>query len=572
MDQHKTTSERIDNLPLLIYWLKQMHVDVIIDAVLGPPHGNWEGLSYGELALVFVAYVVMCCTHFLSPMQEWTRKHLESLSQAMGKPVREQDFTDDRLGIVLSRLGDKAARPGEAIELELGRHVLRAYELPTDTARIDMTTVSVHHQPSDEHGLMRFGRSKDHRPDLRQFKEVLGTLDPVGMPLATAAVSGEQADDPLYVPAWERLVAIIGRPNFLAVGDCKLASLANRGHIHSRDGFYLAPLPLTGNTPAELRVWVLKPPGAPQPIRLPGQLPTEPPVGQGFEVEVACTWHDPDTHVDVVWTERRLVLQSQAHAQRQRAGLSQRLTKAETALRALKPETDRADLEQRAQAVLNRSDVMDYLDLSYIEQVEQQTRYLGPGRPGPNRSRQTVETHTWTVKPKRRRAAINQFNRLAGWRQYATNAPQTRLSLTGAVNCYRQEWQPEHGFHRLKGGLLAITPLFLKDDDRIRGLLLLLGIALRVLTLTEFVARRSLAATGETLKGLYAGNPNRATHQPTAERLLKAFDDITLYRHESATQVCYEVTELTLLQRRILQLLGVPESVYAAPAMLIDSG
>jgi transposase len=215
---------------------------------------------------------------------------------------------------------------------------------------------------------------------------------------------------------------------------------------------------------------------------------------------------------------------------------------------------------------------MDYLDLSYIEQVEQQTRYVGPGRPGPNRSRQTVETHTWTVKPKRRRAAINQFNRLAGWRQYATNAPPTRLSLTGAVNCYRQEWQPEHGFHRLKGGLLAITPLFLKDDDRIRGLLLLLGIALRVLTLTEFVARRSLAATGETLKGLYAGNPNRATHQPTAERLLKAFDDITLYRHESATQVCYEVTELTLLQRRILQLLGVPESVYAAPAMLIDSG
>jgi hypothetical protein len=81
-----------------------------------------------------------------------------------------------------------------------------------------------------------------------------------------------------------------------------------------------------------------------------------------------------------------------------------------------------------------------------------------------------------------------------------------------------------------------------------------------------------LAATGQTLKGLYAGNPNRATHQPTAERLLKAFDDITRYRHESATQVCYEVTELTLLQRRILQLLGIPESVYAAPAILIDSG
>ena len=53
MGQHTTTSERMDELPLLVYWLKQMQVDVIIDRVLGAPHGNWEGLSYGELALVF---------------------------------------------------------------------------------------------------------------------------------------------------------------------------------------------------------------------------------------------------------------------------------------------------------------------------------------------------------------------------------------------------------------------------------------------------------------------------------------------------------------------------------------
>jgi transposase len=568
----KTTSERIDDLPLLIYWLKNMRVDAIIDHVLGPPHGNWEGLSYGQVALVFVAYVVMGCTHFLSPMQEWARHHLQSLSQALGQPVREEDFTDDRLGILLGRLGDEATHPGEQIEQELGQHVLRAYELPTDTARIDMTTVSVHHRPSDDNGLMQYGHSKDHRPDLRQFKEVLGTLDPVGMPLATAAVSGEQADDPLYVPVWERLVATLGRPDFLTVGDCKLASVANRGHIQSRKGFYLAPLPLTGNTPTELQAWVLKPPEALQAIRLPGQAPTDPPVGQGFEVAVECTWQDPETPARVTWTERRLILQSEAHAERQRAGLGERLSKAETAVRGLKGATHRVELEQRVQAILVRHNVTDYLDMSYTEQVERQTHYVGRGRAGPNRPTQTVETHTWSVKAKRHRAVINRFHRLAGWRQYATNVPAARLSLTGAVNCYRQEWQPEHGFHRLKGGLLAITPLFLKDDNRIRGLLLLLGIALRVLTLTEFVARRSLAGTGETLQGLYAGNPHRATNQPTAERLLKAFDDITLYRHESPTEVWYEVTGLSPLQRGVLQLLGVPKSVYAAPSAPIDTG
>ena len=64
MGQHTTTSERLDELPLLIYGLKQMRVDVIIDSVLGPPHGNWEGLSYGEVAQVFIAHVVIRCTHF----------------------------------------------------------------------------------------------------------------------------------------------------------------------------------------------------------------------------------------------------------------------------------------------------------------------------------------------------------------------------------------------------------------------------------------------------------------------------------------------------------------------------
>ena len=446
-----------------------------------------------------------------------------------------------------------------------------------------MTSVSVYHQPKDDEGLLRFGHSKDRRPDLRQFKLVLGTLDPVGLPLATAPLSGEQADDPHYLPAWERLVAVIGRTDFLTVGDCKLASLANRAHIHSRGGFYLTPLPLTGNTPDALRAFVLKPPASLQEIRLPGQEESEPPVGLGFGVEVLCDVQTPEEQECVTWSERRLIVQSQAHARwslsfvegRQQTGLRERLEKAESALRALntKPATQQSDLETRAQAILTRYTVTDYLCLSFKEQVTHQTSYVGPGRPGPKRATHTTETRTWTVKPKRQRTAINLFNRLAGWRVFVTNAPEGRLSLTDAVNCYRQEWQPEHGFHRLKGGCLAITPLFLQDDNRIRGLLVLLGIALRVLTLTEFVARRSLAANGETLKGLYEGNPNRATASPTTERLLKAFKDMTLYRHHTATETWYEVTQLSPLQRRILKLLDIPDSVYAPPAApLIGSG
>jgi hypothetical protein len=200
MDQHTTTSERIDELPLLVYWLKQMRVDVIIDSVLGPPPGNWDGLSYGEVALVFLTHSVRRCPHCLSPVAEGAAQPLTSLSHALGKPVRAPDCPDERLAVVLSKVGNAQTRPGDALEAELGQPRIRASALPTATARSDRTTVAVHPRPPDEAGLRRCGSSQDQRPDLRQCKARLGTWDPVGLPLATATLSGEEADDPQSLP------------------------------------------------------------------------------------------------------------------------------------------------------------------------------------------------------------------------------------------------------------------------------------------------------------------------------------------------------------------------------------
>ncbi|MFQ6120265.1 MAG: hypothetical protein ACE5KE_10315 [Methanosarcinales archaeon] len=56
----------------------------------------------------------------------------------------------------------------------------------------------------------------------------------------------------------------------------------------------------------------------------------------------------------------------------------------------------------------------------------------------------------------------------------------------------------------------------------------ILSIALRSLTLLEYVVCRKLKEKGEEISGLYAGNPKRSTSKPTSERILDAFEDITL--------------------------------------------
>ncbi len=109
---------------------------------------------------------------------------------------------------------------------------------------------------------------------------------------------------------------------------------------------------------------------------------------------------------------------------------------------------------------------------------------------------------------------------------------------------------------RLTGPPLSRTPLYVQRDDHATGLIRFLSIALRVLTLWEFVGRRQWAAAGMKLAGLSAGNPRRDTARPTAEHLLEAFEDSTLTIVKGPQQIVRHMTALSPLQQRLLALLG----------------
>jgi hypothetical protein len=73
---------------------------------------------------------------------------------------------------------------------------------------------------------------------------------------------------------------------------------------------------------------------------------------------------------------------------------------------------------------------------------------------------------------------------------------------------------------------------------------------------------RRQACTDRAKAGLYAGNAKRDTARPTAERLLEAFQDVTLTVIEGAHEVYRHLTALSPLQERILELLGFSSRVY----------
>ncbi len=107
-----------------------------------------------------------------------------------------------------------------------------------------------------------------------------------------------------------------------------------------------------------------------------------------------------------------------------------------------------------------------------------------------------------------------------------------------------------------------MTPIYLQRDDYVKGLIRLLSIGLRVLTLLEFQVRRGLAEQQEQLSGLYPGNPQRSTARPTAEQLLAAFCEITLLLIDQDNTTYVHLSSLSPLQQQILTLLNFDREIY----------
>lgn len=572
MDTELTiTTERIDDFVLLLQVMMRLGLPAILDRHI-PRHWLQEGLSWGWVTTIWLAHILSQGDHRKLTVRDWVQQAHTTLEETTGWSIRETDFTDDRLTIVLRML----SKPEywQAIEQELGQNTVRVYDLPTECVRVDPTTVSGYHAGTAT-GLFQFGKSKDD-PTRRNIKVVLATLDPLGLPLATDVVSGERADDGLYVPIIDRVLATLGKSGLLFVGDCKMSAWATRVHLRARGQHYLAPLALVGETAQELPTWIQAALAGEQP-GIPIMAPEAPaettPLATGYERTRGCQARVNGQALG--WKERVLVVHSPAYAEILMRGLERRLATATVKLRALTPArgpgkrqiTEEPALVAAAQAILEHYQVVDLLTYTFERQVEQQVKFVGRGRGSATRPQQVTERVRYQVTAvQRAESAIAARQQTFGWRAYVTDVPAAQLALSTAVLTYRGEWHIERGFHRLKGAPLSIAPLFVKRDDQVAGLTHLLSLAVRLLTLIEFVVRRALQREQAQLVGLHKENPKKATATPTTERLLQAFSKITLTIIQFPDHIVRHVTPLTALQVRILELLELSPDIYGSLA------
>lgn len=569
------TTQVIGDVPLLIGLMIQMGLPELYDRTIGD-HGLHHGLSGGWMMLIWLSFILSQADHAKVHVESWVRPREALLSDLTGQAIRAGDFNDTKLSALLSR----ASRPPawEAFERALWDSSVEVYQIEPPSVgglisrMVDSTTAYGYHTIQDE-GLLQRGYSKDHRPDLPQLKLMTVVAHPSGQSMASAVLRGNTADDAQYTPLIARARAMRDHAGVLYVGDSKMAAQATRAAITRANDYYLTVAPQTGEIATALPDWIEAGLKGTQPLKTLHNAAGEV-IGQGYEFVRICR-ENGDAGPEWVWSERVQVVRSEALAQQQTRALEARLARARERVTPLgvatgrghRRYTDRVELEQAVQALLEEHQVSGLLKVTLHEDIQDIPVTPRPVRRGhptanpPHPARSTSRFRVATVE--RIESAIQERSQRLGWRVQLTTAPKT-VTLEMCVQHYRANWRGERNYHLLKDEPIGISPLLVHNDDQITGLTHLLVVGTRVFGILEWQVRCGLARDQQAMSGVYPGLPTKVTPTPTAPAMLQAIARMELILTVLVWhgQTSKHLTPLPALLIQILDYLHLPTSLY----------
>ncbi len=542
-------AEHADDIPLLIAHLWRLGIPQALDAHI-PRHAYWSNLSIGATAAIWLAHMLSQGDHKVRSIQSWVAARPETLRWCIGSEVTPVDVAEDRLYEVLAGLShDEYWR---AIELELNHRMLQNCKLAAERIRLTTHDGGSWHISPD--GLFQVGQARSWRSGMVRAYVALATLDPHGVPLFVRGTASSGRSQVQLAELINYMRQALPAQRLCFVGDT-CATVESRGAIHAHNNWYLCPLfdeplpfhLLPGGDPGD-EIEHLSP-GAPA-----GSRQADPPAA-GVE------WHAPmQCELDgtlVEWHERRILVRSPGQARVSEEALRGRMARARLALIALgerrrgkrRPRT-LAAMREAAEAIIDSYQVRGLLQLEFAEHVEERTVRRYRGRPTAVRVERDVRINVSASDDAWRQAVYR-----LGWQLFGTNVPAEALPLSQALSV---AGEPERGFDRLNGRPLSLTPADLRQGDLAIGLVRLLSLGLRALSLLETIARRRLHE-----EGLLASQPSatgRLNSHTTSERLLDTFRDILLTCDDDRAP--YNITPLSMLQQRVLSLVSLPATIY----------
>lgn len=557
-------SHSVGAIPLLMRIMERMQLEPLLRQYVPDKDARTKPCTARVLTLLVCNLLIS--REPVYGVAEWAGNYAPDLFQL--QPDDLPHLNDDRVGRCLDRLF--AALDSELV-LAVVRRVIEEFGVGLEELHNDSTTISFfgNYADAQQEGLMHqlatpaitWGHSKDHRPDLKQLLYILTVTEDGGIPLYFQTSSGNVADDQTHQATWELLCKLVGRPDFVYVADCKLATTDNMNAIARQGGRFITILPATRKEDGQFRQRLREQPAGVSWREL-YQLRDE--EHQVLDTLSVCT----DELLSAEGYRLHWILSTRKREDdaAARAGLTDRAIRhlSELRERLLGPRTRfrrRDKVEQAVREILSEYRVGDWLVVE-IQELEQETyRQAHRGRPSQTtkytRTVQKQYTFSWRIDAQRLAdAALDD-----GIFPLITNLHD--WDARRILEAYKRQPILEKRFSQLKTDF-QVAPVYLKNVGRIVGLLAVYFFALMVQALLERELRRAMKDQRVSDLPLYP--EGRASTRPTTRRTLDVFENIqrhTLQRRNADEESL--VTELSPLQRQLLTLLKISPKNYGAP-------
>jgi len=521
----------VGSLPVITEYLDGLGLAEAVNASV-----PWQGdVPLGTLV------EVMVCNRLLNPkalfrVDDWaqTAAVAEYFELELGQ------LNDDRLGRALERL----AKHADKVQAALVLRAIKRFRLDVTQIHYDITDVElfgayeleVAEGETPPTPLPAYGRTKSGRKNVKQIQLGLNVTGDGGVPVAHLPLDGNAGESPTHLENLRLLRTMLPKRKLLYIADTKLDTPENLLNVAAHGGQFLcggafAPhwKELFLRHRKKLRQVNYHPKSQ---EHLP---PEERDEYQAFERTDRLAGEVDGRKVRLQY--RLIFVWSEAKARQEAATRERHLAKISAEFETIGRNLNKYSL--KTEETIRRR-----LEAARVKYDEGELFIYEL-----TKDRRGVFSLTWKIDGK----ALERRKLLEGVYVLKTNLSKQSYPLARTLAKYKEQSRVERRIHHLKGPL-AVAPMFLKNPERIAGLLCILVWALMVMALMEREVRRNLK--GKPLYGLYP--ENRPSPAPTGPALLDCFSTLCIVIVLDHGTTSRRLAQPTDVQRVLLRLLSIP--------------
>ena len=516
IDTDELTITDVGHLPIVKQYAKQINIVETIDVMVQ----NEMQVSPGLTVLAMVLDTLSGRSPLYRLQRFFEDKDTELL---LGEEADPNVFADHNVSRVLDSLYE--AGTGRLFS-QIAQNAIGAFALDTSCAHYDTTSISVfgNYDWQDPPFHITYGHSKDRRPDLKQFLLEMFCVDR-DVPIIAATRDGNASDKKLNNELLGGISKHMTRQGinpgaFIYVADSALVTRENLKQVQENKVHFLSRLPANFNECSRV-------------IEQAVAADDDQWVDVGTLTKTSETSKRPAAHYRVFETRaslygtdyRAVVVHSNAHDKRRHKRIDRLLDEKYKQLVTIANETSGNEFFCQADARLAAEQLSAHAQGSYhkiqVEVVEQPK--FGRGRPPKDRPRTPIG-YRYQVKPHiiRDPDTITPLKQGAGCFVLLSNVPLifqgNEWSGSDLLAQYKEQYGIEKNFGFLKDPLI-VNSIFLKKNERIEVLGMVLLIALLIWRLMERTMRKYIKEKDRTITGW----DKRQTKRPTAFMMTTKF-------------------------------------------------